>query len=82
MMIVLSVCVDYHLVVRRRRLLSSSLVHISKFWTCFIFTIVSPRDGVGIVFRIDIMGGSFSLWLGNGWTLEAADWVFPTVLLL
>jgi hypothetical protein len=82
MMIVLSVCVDYHLVVRRRRLLSSSLVHISKFWTCFIFTIVSPRDGVGIVFRIDIMGGSFSLWLRNGWTLEAADWVFPTVLLL
>lgn len=45
----------------------------------FIFTIVSPRDGVGIVFRIDIMGGSFSLWLRVGWTLEAADWVFPTV---
>jgi hypothetical protein len=49
MMIVLSVCEDCHLVVPRRKLLSSSLVHI--FPHLVLSYIVSPRDGVGIFVR-------------------------------
>ena len=52
---------------------------IAQFFTgtyiYLILIMVPPRHGVGI---IDIMGGSFSLWLRIG-TLEAADWVSPTV---